>query len=594
MRGVGVRLAWIVAVVAASLALPAGALGAAWLPAVALNSSTGSNPAVAVDGVGNTLAAWQTNPSTGAAVVQAARHLFGASGFTQLPDIANDQGPPPMDNVSPVVVTNSTGHGLAVWVHNTGSMGNTQVEVSTISPVGVVGPGTPVSSTEVGYANPVAAINENGDAIVAWVQNGTTVDAVTRTGLSDSFTTQATLDTNAGGAASVAIDPAGHVLAIWPSSTNNGLAYKRTSAGGTWPASDEEVFTGGHSYHDLSLADNASGQLVLAFQDTTIGTVISEADGTVSSGFGVTPPINQLSNGGTFKGPSATIDDSGGAVVGWANGGSVNFSRRPAGGAFPGPTGVQSITPVPVAPASFTLAGNGQGEVVAAWYSFETDVVHNAVRAAVLRPGTSNFESSKVISSTTVDSGNPVVTLDKGGDAVVGMQLGLTPAGVAVAVYDGAGPRLGKPAGPGTVKSGATASYSVLAQDAFSPVASISWSFGDGSAGASGTHVSHRFRAPGRFTLKVTATDKAGNSSTTSLTVTVTAPKKRCVVPRLVGKTLAQARTALRKAHCKLGKVTKPRKHGHHKLVVKRSRPRAGSVRPVGTKVALALVVKRK
>ena len=41
----------------------------------------------------------------------------------------------------------------------------------------------------------------------------------------------------------------------------------------------------------------------------------------------------------------------------------------------------------------------------------------------------------------------------------------------------------------------------------------------------------------------------------------------RCVVPRLIGDTLTQARRALGKALCSLGKVTEP--HGHHgRLVV--------------------------
>src|SRR5205085_60238 len=129
--------------------------------------------------------------------------------------------------------------------------------------------------------------------------------------------------------------------------------------------------------------------------------------------------------------------------------------------------------------------------------------------------------------------------------------------------------------------------------DAFSGPSSVSWNFGDGSAKTTGTHVTHTFRTPGRFTVRITATDGVGNTSSTSFSVNVSAPANRCVVPRLKGKSLSQAKSALRKAHCKLGKVTKPRRHRHHKLrklVVKRAHPGAGSVRPRGTKVALTLV----
>jgi beta-lactam-binding protein with PASTA domain len=70
-------------------------------------------------------------------------------------------------------------------------------------------------------------------------------------------------------------------------------------------------------------------------------------------------------------------------------------------------------------------------------------------------------------------------------------------------------------------------------------------------------------------------------------------PARKCRVPKLKGKTLSQARTALTKANCKLGKVTKPKARKHHKLrklVVKSTSPGPGAVKPLGTKVAVTLV----
>jgi hypothetical protein len=64
----------------------------------------------------------------------------------------------------------------------------------------------------------------------------------------------------------------------------------------------------------------------------------------------------------------------------------------------------------------------------------------------------------------------------------------------------------------------------------------------------------------------------------------------RCVVPNLKGKTLKKARKALRKAHCKLGTVT--RRHGGRPGRIHRSRPQANAVRPVGT--AVNVVVNRR
>jgi subtilisin family serine protease len=77
----------------------------------------------------------------------------------------------------------------------------------------------------------------------------------------------------------------------------------------------------------------------------------------------------------------------------------------------------------------------------------------------------------------------------------------------------------------------------------------------------------------------------------------VPSPRADCTVPKLAGKSLAQAKTALKSAGCTLGKVTKAKakaKKGHKlpALVVKSSTPRTGTV-ATGT-VALTLGPKPK
>jgi hypothetical protein len=69
-------------------------------------------------------------------------------------------------------------------------------------------------------------------------------------------------------------------------------------------------------------------------------------------------------------------------------------------------------------------------------------------------------------------------------------------------------------------------------------------------------------------------------------------PPPTCVIPQLVGKKLGRARAALLKAHCGIGKVSRP-KHEKGKrrgaLVVRSSAPSAGTNLPGGTKVNLSL-----
>jgi hypothetical protein len=98
----------------------------------------------------------------------------------------------------------------------------------------------------------------------------------------------------------------------------------------------------------------------------------------------------------------------------------------------------------------------------------------------------------------------------------------------------------------------------------------------------------------GSNTIVAKAADKTGNTSHASVAVTRI---QQCVVPRLKGKTVRRAKRALRKSHCKLGKVkTGYRTHlagkrGHRKRVpfktgqIIAQRPHAGAKKKVGTKV---------
>jgi hypothetical protein len=84
--------------------------------------------------------------------------------------------------------------------------------------------------------------------------------------------------------------------------------------------------------------------------------------------------------------------------------------------------------------------------------------------------------------------------------------------------------------------------------------------------------------------------------SAPQLTSTDPASPPACVVPKLVGKTLARAKTALKAAGCKLGKVTKPKRAKGKKrrvLVIKSSSPRRGA-KPADGKVDLKLHPKPK
>ena len=304
---------------------------------------------------------------------------------------------------------------------------------------------------------------------------------------------------------------------------------------------------------------------------------------------GATPTVKALSADSANHGPLVTVAASGAATVGWATASAVQTSSRPAGGNFPPPGSVSSI-PVGT-PDDFGLGGSARGDVVIAWSTFDPQFMQNVVRAAVRPAGAAGFGVPKIVSDTKNYGSNPQIALDEQGDAVLAYPRGATQQqGVDIAVFDASAPQATL-TGPSKVQVKSRATFRASVTDAFSPL-TTNWSFGDGGSGT-GSSVTHTFTRTGRFTVKLTATDTAGNATSKSLTVTVSAkPLPRCVVPKLKGKTLSQAKTALSKAHCRLGTVHRPKPRKHHKLpklVVTSSSPGARSSRPNGTKVALTL-----
>jgi hypothetical protein len=103
--------------------------------------------------------------------------------------------------------------------------------------------------------------------------------------------------------------------------------------------------------------------------------------------------------------------------------------------------------------------------------------------------------------------------------------------------------------------------------------------------------------------VDVTVTTVAGKSPTGSADVfTFTAPPAAvaptpvvCVVPKLKGRKLKAAKRALRKRHCRIGKVIrKHRKKAPRKARVIKQRPRPRTIRPAGSKVHVWLRVKKR
>jgi hypothetical protein len=116
-------------------------------------------------------------------------------------------------------------------------------------------------------------------------------------------------------------------------------------------------------------------------------------------------------------------------------------------------------------------------------------------------------------------------------------------------------------------------------------IAHYSWHFGDGAT-STAANPSHVYQHAGTFAVTLTVTDTKGGTGLVGGSLTIS---PSCRVPNVKGKSLPAAKTALRAAHCAVGKIKKPTTKRKRPLVVKSQSPGAGAIKRVGFHVALTL-----
>jgi hypothetical protein len=112
------------------------------------------------------------------------------------------------------------------------------------------------------------------------------------------------------------------------------------------------------------------------------------------------------------------------------------------------------------------------------------------------------------------------------------------------------------------------------------------------AVGPGGGFVASVTLAAGTNTITALASDATGNTAQAQAAVTFKAPPK-CKVPSLRGKSLKAAGKALRKAHCKLGKVSKKPRRGVRGGRVSGQSIKAGKVVGQGTTINLTVAPRR-
>ena len=192
----------------------------------------------------------------------------------------------------------------------------------------------------------------------------------------------------------------------------------------------------------------------------------------------------------------------------YRSGGALKAVTRGTSGGF---GAAQDLGAVERAPE---LAGTPQGLDLLAWRRTDSDSV-TRMYGASSAPGAASFSAPVALGDARgggFDAPRPLH--DGAGNAVIAWLDGADPAGRAVRVagYDGAGPVFGATKSP-SGSTGVPNPFFAAVGDALSPLAAVSWAFGDGTS-ATGGLGTHAYRRPGTYDVRITATDALGNSST--------------------------------------------------------------------------------
>lgn len=147
-------------------------------------------------------------------------------------------------------------------------------------------------------------------------------------------------------------------------------------------------------------------------------------------------------------------------------------------------------------------------------------------------PGATAFGPEIPIADGSARRPQPALT--PGGDVLVGWTRKVGPGDERALIGgldSGTPPDLSALSTPTTLVAGMPGTFSVAATDAMG-LRSVRWSFGDGSE-AEGASASHAYASAGSYTVRITATDRAGNATSEERRITVVSPAGDTTPPAL-------------------------------------------------------------
>lgn len=521
----------------ALLAIAAQSASAAptWLAALNASGSstcsslTHSSTIVMTPG-GTTVPAWsrRNDGCPAPARVEAALRPAGA-GFGMPVALSN----PALESAKPRLAVDDGGNVIAAWLENG------FVSFAVRPPGGSFGAAQTIAGSGPGTTELDLAIG-GGTAVAGWISSGVPEVSLKASG---SATFGAVAQYPAAGTSfspAVDINAAGAALFSWRNvgATRESVRAAARPAGGAFGAALATVFTTAVDNVEhvdtpvVRIAPNGRGTLLWAYSDSALGRhVIKSAARPASGNFG---PVEDVSDTDVDSGSAGWLDldvDADDTAIAVWSAGTMQMSVRPSGGSFDntiddisGPGTFNSDPTVRFAPS---------GKAIALWAVTAGD---DRVQATVREQGAANFGAVVDVASVPSAQGSilgPVpLAFDNEGNAVTMWRRTFDRDPVAVGIqagyrvdvagYDAAGPALGAVTVPASATAGQAVGFAVAPTDRWSAIAATNWDFGDGTGGT-GPSVAHAYATPGAYTVTVTSTDAVGNSTSTTRAIQIAA-----------------------------------------------------------------------
>jgi hypothetical protein len=515
---VGAALAPVIEVAAAPTWLPAAPVA----PAVA----GGEAGAVAVDPAGNAVAVWLQTTSGAPQLVASSR----PAGATWGPPVPLSPDGTPASH--PQVVLERDGRATAVWFAATGPSGAT-LQSSTRSPGGVWSAAVGVPGETAETAQAALAVRPGASAVVVWprlVSGLWYVSASTRT---PSGSWSIPTDLSAGstvmpGRPRLAVDGTGSATALWSGNEGGRWTVRAASLSpeGTWHA-PVALSSGDQDAVDPAVAIAGNGTAVAVWARWNgADRWVSQSSTRPANATGWTGPVDLSGPGLSVADVEIARDDYGSRYVAtWsATSGAPSTPVVQAAVLDQGAWRPAATVSDPAAESTHpTVVVGNSTPAVLSWLA--TTATGHVVQASVLPRTATSFVSGFALSAADRDAGPPSLTLDPRGDVLaVWGESGPSSFQPRYAAYDVAGPTVRSLKRPGRAVAGHAVTYDATVVDTWSPVATYSWTFGDGST-ATGSTTTHVFAEPGRYRLRFRVIDAVGNITTrTSRTKVIPAP----------------------------------------------------------------------